>query len=111
MVIIYLLKKIVNAFEAGILESSNYFRYGCLDCSKSRTTYKTRNKILVINRKYILEQEDQRQQGDVKLSPNNYRAIRYADVLMAAEAHNKVQRQMMQQHEYLNEVRADFFWR
>jgi hypothetical protein len=28
---------------------------------------------------------------------------------MAAEAHNKVQRQMMQQHEYLNEVRATFF--
>jgi hypothetical protein len=41
------------------------------------------------NRKYIPRTTEAA--GDVKLtSPNNYRAIRYADVLlMAAEAHNK----------------------
>ncbi len=58
------------------------------------------------NRKYIARQGDLNT-GDANLTnPNNYRAIRFADVLlMAAEAHNKNGNDARAQ-EYLNRVRT-----
>ncbi|NQX77859.1 RagB/SusD family nutrient uptake outer membrane protein [Gilvibacter sp.] len=58
------------------------------------------------NRKYIARQGDSNI-GDQNLTnPNNYRAIRYADVLlMAAEAHNRGGGSDVTAQMYLNEVR------
>ena len=58
------------------------------------------------NRKYIPRQGDANI-GDQNLTnPNNYRAIRYADVLlMAAEAHNRGTGNDAQALNYLNQVR------
>ncbi len=62
------------------------------------------------NRKYIPRKRRPEAAGDVKLtSPNNYRAIRYADVLlMAAEANNKSGNDAKAQ-QYLNLVRDRAF--
>ncbi len=60
------------------------------------------------NRKYIARQGD-RNTGDANLTnPNNYRAIRFADVLlMAAEANNrKASADDMKAQMYLNRVRS-----
>lgn len=59
------------------------------------------------NRKYIARQGDSNI-GDQNLTnPNNYRAIRYADVLlMAAEAHNRGGGSDVTAQQYLNEVRS-----
>ena len=58
------------------------------------------------NRKYIARQGDLNT-GDANLTnPNNYRAIRYADVLLlAAEAHCQAQGLVQIAQDYLNEVR------
>ena len=58
------------------------------------------------NRKYIARQGDSNI-GDQNLTnPNNYRAIRYADVLlMAAEAHNRGGGSDVTAQQYLNQVR------
>lgn len=58
------------------------------------------------NRKYIPRKRSDQAAGDLNLTnPNNYRAIRYADVLlMAAEAHNKAGNDGTAQ-DYLNQVR------
>ena len=58
------------------------------------------------NRKYIPRKRSDQAAGDLNLTnPNNYRAIRYADVLlMAAEAHNRSGNDGAAQ-DYLNEVR------
>jgi len=63
------------------------------------------------NRKYIPRKRSQNAQGDLNLTnPNNYRAIRYADVLlMAAEALNRGQVSDSRAQEYLNEVRRRAF--
>lgn len=58
------------------------------------------------NRKYIPRKRSDQAAGDLNLTnPNNYRAIRYADVLlMAAEAHNRAGNDGTAQ-DYLNQVR------
>lgn len=64
------------------------------------------------NRKYIPRKRSAQAQGDLNLTnPNNYRAIRYADVLlMAAEANNlKTSPDDTKAQKYLNEVRKRAF--
>lgn len=62
------------------------------------------------NRKYIPRKRSEGAQGDLNLTnPNNYRAIRYADVLlMAAEAFSEIGNSAKAQ-QYLNEVRRRAF--
>lgn len=62
------------------------------------------------NRKYLARRGDQNI-GDQNLTnPNNYRAIRYADVLlMAAEAHNRGNLDEVKALDYLNQVRKRAF--
>ncbi|SMP17580.1 Starch-binding associating with outer membrane [Flavobacterium hercynium] len=63
------------------------------------------------NRKYLPRKRDKNAAGDLNLTnPNNYRAIRYADVLlMAAEAYNRGGINDAQAREYLNQVRRRAF--
>lgn len=85
--------KIANAFVAGDLRKA----VTILDMTtwipaNPGTSYTKQNEDTgFFNRKYIPRKRRPEAAGDVKLtSPNNYRAIRYADVLlMAAEAYNK----------------------
>jgi hypothetical protein len=63
------------------------------------------------NRKYLPRKRSANAQGDLNLTnPNNYRAIRYADVLlMAAEAYNKGAIDDTKARTYLNQVRRRAF--
>lgn len=63
------------------------------------------------NRKYIPRKRSENAQNDLNLTnPNNYRAIRYADVLlMAAEANNRGSISDAKAQEYLNMVRRRAF--
>ncbi|HEY9115494.1 MAG TPA: RagB/SusD family nutrient uptake outer membrane protein [Bacteroidales bacterium] len=63
------------------------------------------------NRKYIPRKRGPNAQNDLNLTnPNNYRAIRYSDVLlMAAEAYNVGGISDAKAQEYLNEVRRRAF--
>lgn len=63
------------------------------------------------NRKYIPRKRRPEAGGDLNLTnPNNYRAIRYADVLlMAAEANNRGGISDTKAQQYLNEVRTRAF--
>jgi tetratricopeptide (TPR) repeat protein len=63
------------------------------------------------NRKYLPRKRSADAQNDLNLTnPNNYRAIRYADVLlMAAEANNRGGISDAKAQEYLNEVRRRAF--
>lgn len=63
------------------------------------------------NRKYIPRTRSSNAAGDQNLTnPNNYRAIRYADVLlMAAEAYNRGGIDEIKAKQYLNEVRRRAF--
>lgn len=63
------------------------------------------------NRKYIPRKRDPQAQNDLNLTnPNNYRAIRYADVLlMAAEALNRGAISDSRAQSYLNQVRRRAF--
>lgn len=63
------------------------------------------------NRKYLPRKRSAEAQGDLNLTnPNNYRAIRYADVLlMAAEAFNRGNIDDSKARGYLNEVRRRAF--
>ncbi|MFB9079777.1 RagB/SusD family nutrient uptake outer membrane protein [Flavobacterium procerum] len=63
------------------------------------------------NRKYLPRKRSSGAQGDLNLTnPNNYRAIRYADVLlMAAEAYNRGGISDTKAKEYLNLVRRRAF--
>ena len=63
------------------------------------------------NRKYIPRKRNANAQGDLNLTnPNNYRSIRYADVLlMAAEALNRGQISDARAQDYLNQVRRRAF--
>ncbi|WP_417351076.1 RagB/SusD family nutrient uptake outer membrane protein [Flavobacterium alkalisoli] len=62
------------------------------------------------NRKYIPRKRSEQAAGDLNLTnPNNYRAIRYADVLlMAAEAYSRTGNSV-KALEYVNEVRRRAF--
>ncbi len=63
------------------------------------------------NRKYLPRKRSDEAQGDLNLTnPNNYRAIRYADVLlMAAEAYNRGDIDDEIAQGYLNQVRQRAF--
>lgn len=63
------------------------------------------------NRKYLPRKRSENAQNDLNLTnPNNYRAIRYADVLlMAAEAYNRGNISDSKAQEYLNLVRRRAF--
>nr|WP_199001028.1 RagB/SusD family nutrient uptake outer membrane protein [Flavobacterium sp. ASV13] len=63
------------------------------------------------NRKYLPRKRSANAQGDLNLTnPNNYRAIRYADVLlMAAEAYNRGGIDDTKARTYLNQVRRRAF--
>lgn len=63
------------------------------------------------NRKYLPRTRGENAQNDLNLTnPNNYRAIRYADVLlMAAEANNRGGISDAKAQEYLNMVRSRAF--
>ncbi|MBF4516468.1 RagB/SusD family nutrient uptake outer membrane protein [Flavobacterium sp. ANB] len=63
------------------------------------------------NRKYLPRKRSAEAAGDLNLTnPNNYRAIRYADVLlMAAEAYNRGGIDDGKAREYLNQVRRRAF--
>jgi len=63
------------------------------------------------NRKYLPRKRSSDAAGDLNLTnPNNYRAIRYADVLlMAAEAYNRGEIDDAKAREYLNKVRRRAF--
>ncbi len=63
------------------------------------------------NRKYLPRKRSENAQSDLNLTnPNNYRAIRYSDVLlMAAEANNRGNISDAKAQEYLNMVRRRAF--
>lgn len=63
------------------------------------------------NRKYLPRKRSANAAGDLNLTnPNNYRAIRYADVLlMAAEAYSRAGSNDTKAREYLNQVRRRAF--
>jgi hypothetical protein len=63
------------------------------------------------NRKYLPRKRSEEAQGDLNLTnPNNYRAIRYSDVLlMAAEAYNRGGISDTKAQEYISQVRRRAF--
>ena len=104
--------KIANAFEAGdtrkavtILDMTTW-----IPANPGTSYTKQHEDTGFFNRKYIPRKRRPEAAGDVKLtSPNNYRAIRYADVLlMAAEAFNKTGNDA-KARTYLNLVRDRAF--
>ena len=104
--------KIVNAFEAGDLRKDvTILDMATWIPANPGTSYTKQNEDTgFFNRKYIPRKRRPEAGADVKLtSPNNYRAIRYADVLlMAAEANNKNGNDAKAQ-QYLNLVRDRAF--
>jgi starch-binding outer membrane protein, SusD/RagB family len=104
--------KIANAFEAGDLRKEvTILDMATWIPANPGTTYtKQHEDTGFFNRKYIPRTRRPEAAGDVKLtSPNNYRAIRYADVLlMAAEAFNKTGNDA-KARTYLNLVRDRAF--
>ena len=104
--------KIVNAFEVG----DNRKDVAILDieawaASTGATFGKGYQHTGYFNRKYIPRTRSSNAQGDLNLTnPNNYRAIRYADVLlMAAEANNRGGLDDVKARGYLNLVRQRAF--
>ncbi len=105
-------QKIVNAFEAG----DNRKAVAILDieawaASTGATFGKGYEHTGFFNRKYIPRKRRADAQGDLNLTnPNNYRAIRYADVLlMASEALNRGNIDDAKARGYLNLVRRRAF--
>ncbi|OUD35880.1 RagB/SusD family nutrient uptake outer membrane protein [Flavobacterium sp. FPG59] len=105
-------QKIVNAFEAG----DNRKAVAILDIeawatSTGATFGKGYEHTGFFNRKYIPRKRSTTAQNDLNLTnPNNYRAIRYADVLlMAAEAFNRGGIDDVKARGYLNLVRRRAF--
>jgi hypothetical protein len=105
-------QKIVNAFEAGDRRKA----VAILDieawaASTGATFSKGNEHTGFFNRKYIPRKRSANAQGDLNLTnPNNYRAIRYADVLlMAAEAYSRGGIDDSKAKNYLNQVRRRAF--
>lgn len=111
------------SFNVPTQEASNFFEPGDLRkgvtildiVAWSDTTdasYTTGNEHTgFFNRKYLPRKRNENAQNDLNLTnPNNYRAIRYADVLlMAAEANNRGGISDTKAQEYVNLVRARAF--
>lgn len=105
-------QKIVNSFEAGDRRKA----VAILDIEAWATTTgakfsKGNEHTGFYNRKYIPRKRSANAQGDLNLTnPNNYRAIRYADVLlMAAEAYSRGGIDDSKAKNYLNQVRRRAF--
>ena len=104
--------KIVNAFEVGDKRKN----VAILDMKEwalqTGATYgKGYKDTGYFNRKYIPRKRSANAAGDLNLTnPNNYRAIRYADVLlMAAEANSRGKIDDAKARGYLNQVRRRGF--
>lgn len=106
--------KIVSAFESGdtrkettILDMNTW-----IPANPGSKYTKQHEDTGYFNKKYIPRKRSVNAAADVKLtSPNNYRAIRYSDVLlMAAEANNKkTNPDDVKARQYLNQVRDRAF--
>ncbi len=101
-----------NAFESG----DNRKNVAILDiqawANSTGATYGVGNEHTgYFNRKYLPRKRSNDAQGDLNLTnPNNYRSIRYADVLlMAAEAYNRGNIDDGKARLYLNQVRSRAF--
>jgi len=105
-------QKIVDAFEEGDLrEEVTILDMDAWVAIHPEVTYTKQNEHTgYFNRKYIPRKRSENAAADLKLTnPNNYRAIRYADVLlMAAEAYSKLGNDS-KAGEYLNLVRDRAF--
>lgn len=105
-------QKIVNAFEAGDRrEAVAILDIEAWAAATGATFGKGYEHTGFFNRKYIPRKRSANAQGDLNLTnPNNYRAIRYADVLlMAAEAYNRGGIDDEKAKGYLNQVRRRAF--
>ncbi|NBL64099.1 RagB/SusD family nutrient uptake outer membrane protein [Flavobacterium sp. NST-5] len=104
-------QEVYNAFEAGDLRRDaailNIEAWAATTGASYGIGYKHTG---YFNKKYIPRTRSSEAAGDLNLTnPNNYRAIRYADVLlMAAEAYNKIGNDT-KAREYLNLVRRRAF--
>ncbi len=105
-------QKIVDAFEDGDLRKEvTILDMDAWVLEHPEVTYTKQNEHTgYFNRKYIPRKRSENAAADLKLTnPNNYRAIRYADVLlMAAEAYSKSGNDA-KAAEYLNLVRDRAF--
>jgi hypothetical protein len=102
----------VDAFEGGDLREGVTILDIDAWADTTGATYTTGNEHTgFFNRKYIPRYRSANAQNDLNLTnPNNYRAIRYADVLlMAAEANNRGGISESKAQEYLNQVRRRAF--
>ncbi|WP_298363736.1 RagB/SusD family nutrient uptake outer membrane protein [uncultured Lutibacter sp.] len=105
-------QKIVDAFEADDLRKEvTILDMDAWVAEHPEVTYTKQNEHTgYFNRKYIPRKRSENAAADLKLTnPNNYRAIRYSDVLlMAAEAYSKSGNDS-KALDYLNEVRDRAF--
>jgi len=105
-------QKIVDAFEEGDLRKEvTILDMDAWVVEHPEVTYTQQNEHTgYFNRKYIPREASADRAQDMKLTnPNNYRAIRYADVLlMAAEAYSKTGDDG-KASQYLNEIRDRAF--
>jgi len=102
----------VDAFEPGDLRKGVTILDIVAFADTTGAAYTTGNEHTgYFNRKYIPRKRNENAQNDLNLTnPNNYRAIRYSDVLlMAAEANNRGQISDTKAQEYLNQVRRRAF--
>lgn len=102
----------VNTFEPGDLRKETAILDIEAWAKSTGAKYTTGNEHTgFFNRKYLPRQRSSQAQGDLNLTnPNNYRAIRYADVLlMAAEANNRGGISDAKAQDYLSQVRARAF--
>jgi hypothetical protein len=105
-------QKAVDAFEPGDLRLGVTILDIVAWADTTGATYTTGNEHTgYFNRKYLPRKRSENAQNDLNLTnPNNYRAIRYADVLlMAAEAFNRGGIDDSKAQQYLNLVRARAF--
>lgn len=105
-------QELVDAFETGDLRKDVAILDIVAWATATGATYSTGFKHTgYYNRKYLPRTRSENAQGDQNLTnPNNYRAIRYADVLlMAAEAFNRGGIDDTKARLYLNEVRRRAF--
>jgi len=102
----------VDAFEPGDLREGVAILDIVAWADSTGATYTTGNEHTgYFNRKYLPRKRSANAQGDLNLTnPNNYRAIRYADVLlMAAEANNRGGISEEKAQEYISLVRRRAF--
>lgn len=105
-------QKAVDAFEPGDLRLGVTILDIVAWADTMGASYTTGNEHTgYFNRKYLPRKRSENAQNDLNLTnPNNYRAIRYADVLlMAAEALNRGGLDDNKAQDYLNQVRARAF--